>query len=455
MHGEIDLDSKLGFGTKTTFRIPFAKIQYQDKDSPLVTLESIPERLQSDLSISCGSTDDLAAPSTPKIYQDSRSNQHARSGSVSDAGVHAFTHSTAVSEQQVLTEAERKNFHVLVVEDNPVNQQIAIKTIKKLNFSVNGVWNGQEALDYLQQAGTPERPMPDIILMDVQMPVLDGYNATRQIRRLSDLAIRNTHIVAMTASAIQGDKEKCQRAGMDDYLAKPVKSKVLEKMLVKWALEGRKKGIPKQHYVASNREQEVAANLHKVSGKLGWMQYERDAALARSSETANESQIRRDQAEEMASTLRDAKLLAVTSTDPRSTSPKPLDQAYLEAALERKGQPTHALTRENIGKLATESGDTSMRPVDTPEGYGSPRYGSQSSVILNFHDSARTRTPSGIRSSQLASQVGGLEDLARTPPVEKLDGKNRPSLKDIGSYDSDMTIVNTAGKNEEHNIDSS
>lgn len=122
-----------------------------------------------------------------------------------------------------------------------MNQQIALRTIKKLHFSVAAVWNGQEALDYLNEAQSGKRPIPDIILMDVQMPILDGYDATRRIRSSKNANVRNVHVIAMTASAIQGDKEKCEDAGMDDYLPKPVKAKVLEKMLIKWALEGSKK----------------------------------------------------------------------------------------------------------------------------------------------------------------------------------------------------------------------
>ena len=119
-----------------------------------------------------------------------------------------------------------------------INQQIALKTIKKLHFSVNAVWNGQEAIDYLLQEPSPTHPRPKIILMDVQvrnmdrparmkrllifdlqMPIRDGYSATHAIRTeapFQDLPdVRNVPIVAMTASAIQGDKEKCQQAGMD------------------------------------------------------------------------------------------------------------------------------------------------------------------------------------------------------------------------------------------------
>lgn len=127
-----------------------------------------------------------------------------------------------------------------------MNQQIAIKFIRSLKFTVSAVWNGKEALLYLLKATSPdltpaesaETPVPSLILMDVQMPVLDGYNATHLLRHhhpyASIEAIRRIPIVAMTASAIRGDRERCERAGMDDYLAKPVKRTVLEKMILKW-----------------------------------------------------------------------------------------------------------------------------------------------------------------------------------------------------------------------------
>jgi len=139
--------------------------------------------------------------------------------------------------------AERAKISILLVEDNAINQQIALKTIRKLGFAVSPVWNGKEALDYLLAADSPNppHPKPDLILMDVQMPVIDGYRATHLIRHHTPYKVtsREIPIVAMTASAIQGDREKCKKAGMDDYLAKPVKGKTLEKMIVKWVVNKR------------------------------------------------------------------------------------------------------------------------------------------------------------------------------------------------------------------------
>lgn len=123
-----------------------------------------------------------------------------------------------------------------------VNQIIATKTISKLGFQVAAVWNGKEALEYLNGSSHGRNPKPDIILMDVQMPVIDGYKCTHLLRYHNPFKqyVQDVPIVAMTASAIQGDREKCTKAGMDDYLSKPVTMAVLEKMLIRWSLTGRR-----------------------------------------------------------------------------------------------------------------------------------------------------------------------------------------------------------------------
>lgn len=231
MRGEISLESKLDQGTIATFRIPLKKPEFSlETHQQLVEIGALPDRLHSELSMSAenGKPDSRGRRITPPFPQSPSSN---------------FTNRADKGESPAL---DREKLHILVVEDNPVNQQIAMKFIKGLKFSVNAVWNGKEALQYLLRAtnsklSVEERakyPVPALILMDCQMPVLDGYNATHILRHHSPYidieAIQRIPIVAMTASAIQGDREKCTKAGMDDYLAKPVKRPVLEQMIVKW-----------------------------------------------------------------------------------------------------------------------------------------------------------------------------------------------------------------------------
>jgi PAS domain S-box-containing protein len=121
-----------------------------------------------------------------------------------------------------------KDIWILVAEDNAVNAQIAVKNIEKMGFSCTIAENGLIALKELHNRRY------DAILMDCQMPECDGYEATRQIRLSTNVEIRTLPIIALTASAIKGDKERALEAGMVDYLAKPVKRNTLEITLHKW-----------------------------------------------------------------------------------------------------------------------------------------------------------------------------------------------------------------------------
>ncbi len=121
--------------------------------------------------------------------------------------------------------------HILLVEDNDINQDVAIEILKGAGFVVDLAENGLVALERVR-----ENPY-DAVLMDVQMPVMDGLTATREIRAIESL--RALPIIAMTANAMQGDREACLAAGMQDHVAKPIDPDDLWRALLKWIVPGR------------------------------------------------------------------------------------------------------------------------------------------------------------------------------------------------------------------------
>ncbi len=123
--------------------------------------------------------------------------------------------------------------HLLLVEDNKVNQMVVKSLLKRLGLAVDFAVNGVEALHALEQA-PPDHPYT-LVFMDCQMPEMDGYEATRQIR-LGNAGERNQNItiIALTANALKGDREKCLSVGMNDYLVKPLNLQTIAEMLEKW-----------------------------------------------------------------------------------------------------------------------------------------------------------------------------------------------------------------------------
>jgi signal transduction histidine kinase/CheY-like chemotaxis protein len=122
-----------------------------------------------------------------------------------------------------------KSKRLLLVDDNSTNQIVASELLKRLGCRPDVAANGREAVHMLTQVPY------DLVLMDCQMPEMDGFEATRHIRLSSAQVLNpNVTIVAMTANAMQGDREKCLQAGMNDYVAKPVTLRALEKVLLKW-----------------------------------------------------------------------------------------------------------------------------------------------------------------------------------------------------------------------------
>ncbi len=128
---------------------------------------------------------------------------------------------------------------VLLVEDNALNRLVVLRLLEKFGFVVDMAENGQKALDIF----TGEGVRPDVVLMDLQMPVMDGLEATRQIRRFeAETAGGRVPIIALTANAFDKDRENCTAAGMDDFMPKPVDANQLLLMLERWSRDRKQAG---------------------------------------------------------------------------------------------------------------------------------------------------------------------------------------------------------------------
>ena len=231
--------------------------------------------------------------------------------------------------------------------------------------------------------------------MDCQMPVLDGYRATHLIRHHSPYcsiaSIRTVPIVAMTASAIQGDREKCQSAGMDDYLAKPVKGKLLEDMLLKWAIEGRKNHRLSERFKNSHRDHEsiCTASTSEPSvaadpaEEINHTSTATDPAIA-STKAEARKRLYHIEAQEQAAALYEDKLLAASGfvwNQYRMALP-PLDPTSI-----RPSVPATPLTFENVELLGREK---EVNPFDVHLNNGFCEGESAAESMMNSPDPRST-----------------------------------------------------------------
>lgn len=201
MGGHMTIQSELGKGTRVTFSLPF---QVQRASS----ISQLPERTQPKQKTAMATTEPLQKGILQ--FQGQSPQSAGPSGHVNDP-------------------------LVLIVDDNAINRKINSRFVLSAGYEVATACNGQEALDYLCKSSLERRP--DIIFMDCMMPIVDGYEATRQIRNDQDLFDERTRalpIVATTASALQSDKERCWEVGMDDFICRPVKRKALIDAVLKW-----------------------------------------------------------------------------------------------------------------------------------------------------------------------------------------------------------------------------
>ncbi|WP_333118220.1 PAS domain-containing hybrid sensor histidine kinase/response regulator [Microcoleus sp. S11D4] len=176
------------------------------------------------------------------------------------------------NQPSVIDNRELASLKILLVEDTPINQKVGLNQLKLLGCAADVANNGAEALSMLTLKKY------DIVLMDCQMPVLDGYEATRELRRLEATGAAglgelklHTVVIAMTANALKGDREKCLAAGMDDYISKPISIEKLKSVLENWSV---KLKIESPKFQGEELENSAAdlesvvdmARLHEIAG---------------------------------------------------------------------------------------------------------------------------------------------------------------------------------------------
>ncbi|KAH7064690.1 putative histidine kinase HHK1p [Macrophomina phaseolina] len=198
MGGKIWLNSTPGNGTTVSFQLRFQKVSKKQAV-------------------------DAASGTTPPSETAEGEEEAVEDDSSSQEVVVPSPHKT-------LPKIPREKIRVAIAEDNAINQRIAISFVKKLGFRCEAYGDGKKTIEALERAAAQNDPY-HLVLMDVQMPVLDGYDATKEIRKHPNPIVRDILIIAMTASAISGDKEKCLEVGMNNYLAKPVRAATLKTLL--------------------------------------------------------------------------------------------------------------------------------------------------------------------------------------------------------------------------------
>lgn len=228
LNGKVWLESQIGVGTTVSFSLTFPKAQ----KSATVANAEVATREPDPMATWSSDTDGLTPRSSTASYIN-------------------------------VSQIPREKLRICIAEDNPINQKIAVSFVTKLGFKSAAYNDGLQAVEALRRKSLEGEPF-HLVLMDVQMPVLDGYDATRLVRKDDDPAVSSVIIIAMTASAIRGDREKCLQAGMNDYLAKPVRAAVLKNMLENY-LSQPPKPIPSLQETVNNLAKNVIEEVQQDS----------------------------------------------------------------------------------------------------------------------------------------------------------------------------------------------
>ena len=280
--------------------------------------------------------------------------------------------------------------------------------------------------------------------MDVQMPILDGYRATHLIRHHNPYSslpgMHSVPIVAMTASAIQGDKEKCKKAGMDDYLAKPVQGKTLENMLLKWSLERKRKSrrnevynLKKNDHDSNCIDADPASTASTIrtpksstsSGNSDQARTTADESRMPGPESEGERGLQRVAAEEKASSLRDDKFFAAGKTDLENA----LSPSLMPTNPPRPNAPELMLTEENMHKLHHEQDEAQPYPPKQQRGSTNDV---TSSVAMGDRESMSV-SPGEVSPSKSKSSLGSLNGQRFTQVRSRLNRNQSDSTVRPGS----------------------
>jgi CheY-like chemotaxis protein len=204
MNGNIRVESTPDHGSSFICIIPFGIDTAVKKPDPAPASASVPASAPVPASASASAS----APNAPDLDRTFRPKQEAGDSLAEKDGQASGMASSSKSDG-------KQGFNILLAEDNLINQEVAIAFLETQNHRVTIAQNGLEALELIQ------REKFDLVLMDIQMPVMDGMEATRKIRELEQPKGEHLPIIAMTAFAVKGEKRKFIQAGMDDYITKP------------------------------------------------------------------------------------------------------------------------------------------------------------------------------------------------------------------------------------------